>query len=391
MNVKDLIVDSWSNMLKNDFILKSILVSLAYCLVFVIAIVITVIAFVVNLFLGLAATLALIIIFVPISISTTKVLLDVFQGRDAKIFGFVGYGFKNIGRIWAIIGRTFLKLLLLYVIKIALVIALIVYVASTFYNIYQDATKGITTKSLSESPLDSLTSTITSTRDGLENTLNSFDESFDSSLLTTEEGFENTLSAFDTTLDSFDFNNLESYTDSNLDTNMPAEFDELAKNLDTNAFNTNGTNSLELLGEFISQYKNQIIQSALIFVIYFIASVVIDILVIIKSLLYTYTFVLAFEDDNLTSRVAVEKSEELMRGNRAKYFWTLFLITLASELVMAILSGISQNLIMAVAVLIITILIPIYGSSYQFTFFNKLVGKNETPEVTPTDNTTTEQ
>ena len=376
MSTKELIVDSWSNMFKNNFILKCILVFFAYLLTYIATLAIAIIAFIINVYLGLVATIALIVVFVPISLAKDKVLLDTFQGRDSGAFGFVGYGFKNIKKMWAIVGRTILKMLPLYIIKVVLFIALIAFVGYSIVGIASSVANNVK-DSFSEAYIEN-------TYDEVDSSLTKADKDIESSLAS----FEDNLTSLD--VDSLDTDSLEEAFDSldfsdyatTLETDIASDFDVSTDSL---SIEKAANQYLDLFGDIIYQYKDELLKSLLVFLIYFIAAIVVDILITMRSLYYNYTYALAFEDDSLTARDVVEKSEEIMHGNRAKYFWTIFFLTLAVEIVTAVLSDISDNAIISFAVLIISILFAIYGKSYHFTFFNKLIGKTNVAEVAATE------
>lgn len=333
MGVKELIVDSWQNMFKNKFILKTILVVLAFLLVYCGGILAVSLLSAFNDFLGFVAIVALIIVIVPISIATTKVMFDVFQGRDAKIFGFLSYGFQNFSRLWGIVGRTILKLLVLYIIRIVLMVALIVYIGGTFVSIINDATQSSTAGQVKH----------LETEQYVESTL----DSLDSDLLVAEKDVEGLISSLDTAVE-----------------------DE--------------TISADVLGQLrdaLAPYEGTIGQSLAVLGLYAIVSLIIDILIYAKSLYYRYAPILAFEDDSLVAKDAVQKSEDLMRGHRAQYFWTFVLVFILVCLVCFLLMKI-DNAIVELVLFVIYILFIVYGTSYDFTFFNKLVG-NDTSSGSP--------
>ena len=371
MSVKELLTDSWSNMLKNNFILKCILVGLAAILINILFIIVMILPFLVNPILGIIVAILCIVFYVPVSIATSKVLLDVFQGRDAKIFGFVGYGFKNAKKLWAIIGRTILKLLPLYLIKLVLFVVLVAYIGSSVVSIYNEVKEEISgEKSLvySAETIDSLTS---DTVDSLTSAADSLEESIEDSL-------DSTLNNYDFSnysLEGYDFSDITSsddynyLSDSPTATSSPEDLNALLNALDQNEVK-------EFVTNIWNQYGSQILKFLGVICLYFVVAFVIDILIIMKRLYYTVSYYLAFEDDNVTSRDAIEQSEELMRGNRGKFFWTQVLIGLIYSIVVSLISAIPASTAVALLSIIVAALYSVYLISYQFTFFKKLIGDN---------------
>ncbi len=360
MGVKELLVDSWNNMLKNNFILKSVLVALAYILIYIAVFIVIGICFAIHAILGVVAIICLIVFFIPISIATSKVLLDVFQGRDAKVFGFVGYGFKNAKKMWAIVGRTILKLIVLYIIKIVCFAILMAFLGSTIYGIVTDVMQGEKTSVYSAAVLDSTTSALDSTSSDLTDSLDSISSDLDS--------LSDTYDLSEYGLDSYSDYDLSQYSNSSSDA------EALSKLLADERF-------MNALKEFVEQYGDQIAGSLGAICLYAIVAIVLDILIIMKKLYYTLSYYLAFENDDYTSRDVIEKSEELMRGNRGKYFWTMFLISLIYSLIVGFVSVIPQQAIVSIVSVVLAVIYGIYKSSYMFTFYTKLVGATPTAPV----------
>ena len=349
MNVKDLLVNSWNNMLKNGFIAKVILVTIALCLVSVVFSVVSAILLSIWAPLGVIASIALIIFMFPIQISATKVLLDAFNGKDAKVFGFVGYGIKNCKRIWGILFHTILKMLIPFLVIVILIVVSIVWtyrVIATTIQKYQ--TEGL------KNNLSSSTELIED-MDNLENTLTTDLDDSIAEINSALEGYNTEINT--TPSDSLDINSLE---------DIPEEILEAGK---------------LLLNEF-KQYIG-------VMIIYTIVLTAAFVWFYTKKLLYAYNYVCFFDDDNLTSLNAVEKSEELMMGHRLLYVGMLILIYLILSVIQAIVLKLGTSVPILILYIVISIAGSIYSHSFTFTFFNELRGGNssdkpvveETPEA----------
>lgn len=350
MNVKDLLVNSWNNMLKNGFIAKVILVTIALCLVSVVFSVVSAILFSIWTPLGVIAAIALIIFMFPIQTSATKVLLDAFNGREAKVFGFVGYGIKNCKRIWGILFHTILKMLIPFLVIVVLIVVSVVW----SYKVIVSAINNITTEGLKNN-LSSSTELIEDMND-LESTLST---DLDSSLDDINSALEKYNSEVNTTTtpNSLDINSLE---------DIPEEVIEAGK---------------LLLKEF-AKYTG-------VMIIYTIVLTAAFVWFYTKKLLYAYNYVCFFDDDNLTALNAVEKSEELMMGHRLLYVGMLIIIYLILSVVQAIVLKLGTSAPILILYIVISIVGSIYSHSFTFTFFNELRGGNssdkpvveETPEA----------
>lgn len=348
MSVKELLVDSWSNMLKNNFILKTILVSLAAVLIYIVFGIVVAICAAIHWALGCVAIIAAIVLGYPIFTATTKVLLDVFQGRDAKVFGFVGYGYKNLKKMWAILGRKILKMLVLYILIIALTVGMIGYIAYNVFTLVKSVTAGYSTE---------LNSSLEYNLDD-EDYYSGYSDGYYYDSSDTEDvdlDWEDLdLSAYG--IDESQFNGL------------------ISENPNTLISPKTSTPSFDI-AEFWEVFGPKILQHLAVIGAFCVAYCVVYVLFIMRSLYYTYAYVCAFEDDSLTALQAVERSEELMQGNRGKYFWVLVLLTIIYEIVLQIVASFKNAALVGLLALVLMVLYTIYVQSYVFTFFNKISSK----------------
>ncbi len=140
-----------------------------------------------------------------------------------------------------------------------------------------------------------------------------------------------------------------------------------------------GFNFCILMISFNSELFNSTLSQIITFIIPLILLIISLVYLIAKSLLYSLSYYILYDNQNYTSKQIVEKSEELMKGNRLNYL-LLMISFIGWYLLISLIGVISSYFINpTIIVLICSIMLSPYIYLSLVTFYENLVfDKNQT-------------
>ncbi len=252
---------------------KGALITLCYLLVMIgINIVVAILSFIP--FIGLATT----VVSIPIVLGIIYSFIKLKRGEEVGAFDFLKLGFKNFKRAWCLTGRTLQKMLAPIIVMCVIMVVMII-------------SGGV-----------AVFSALSAYGETVKNVDNYYDR------IPSKGSF-----SFD-----YDFNDYE-YDFDDISYNPYARSSTYSSNpyarnnqYSSSSSSVNGAKALASLGIATG--------SIILLFVLMIAMWGVSIWATVKGLLYALTYYIAYDNPEMSAKDAVQRSEDLMKGNRGKLF-----------------------------------------------------------------------